>query len=71
MALDGEDGHSPFTAALLDNIAIPGLEARQVMTRVRSSVIAATRGEQVPWDSSSLTGEFVFYPTAVRLCLPS
>jgi uncharacterized caspase-like protein len=48
VALDGEGEQSPFTAALLDNIATPGLEVRQVMTRVRSGVIAATKGEQVP-----------------------
>jgi formylglycine-generating enzyme required for sulfatase activity len=60
VALDGDGEHSPFTAALLQNIATPGLEARQVLTRVRSAVIASTGGGQVPWDSSSLTGDFYF-----------
>jgi formylglycine-generating enzyme required for sulfatase activity len=31
-----------------------------VLTRVRQSVIQATKGKQVPWDSSSLTGDFYF-----------
>jgi formylglycine-generating enzyme required for sulfatase activity len=50
--LTGND--SPFTAALLKNIAVPGLEIRQMFTRVRQSVVAQTKGTQVPWENSSL-----------------
>jgi formylglycine-generating enzyme required for sulfatase activity/uncharacterized caspase-like protein len=57
VALDGAGQHSPFTAALLEHMATPGLEVRQVLTRVRRSVIAATNGQQLPWDQSSLTGD--------------
>ena len=32
------------------------------MQRVRRSVLTATKGTQVPWDRSSLTGEFYFRP---------
>jgi TPR repeat protein len=60
VALDGTGPNSPFTAALVEHVGAPGLEARQVLTRVRSRVMAATNGEQVPWDSSSLTGDFYF-----------
>ncbi len=62
VALDGDGPHSPFTAALLDHIGTPGLEVRQMLTRVRQQVIDATNGEQVPWDHSSLTGAFFFKP---------
>jgi hypothetical protein len=55
VAVDGEGANSPFTAALVQALEIPGLEVRQVMTRVRQTVIAATNGAQVPWDHSSLT----------------
>jgi len=64
VALDGEGANSPFTQALLAHIAEPGLEARQVLTRVRRSVVDATGGRQLPWDSSSLTGDFYFGPEA-------
>ena len=64
VALDGEGDHSPFTSALLEHIATPGLEVRQILTRVRSEVIAETRGRQVPWDHSSLTRDFYFAPEA-------
>ena len=59
-ALDGTGRNSPFTKALLSHIASPGLEARQILTRVRQGVIASTDGNQIPWDSSSLTGDFYF-----------
>src|SRR5581483_11538759 len=59
-ALDGDEKNSPFTAALLKFIEVPGLEIRQVLTRVRNEVITATRDRQVPWDSSSLRGDFYF-----------
>lgn len=60
VALDGADGNSPFTAALIQHIATPNLEIRQMLTRVRRDVIAVTDGRQVPWDHSSLTGDFFF-----------
>ncbi len=60
VALDGEGQHSPFTAALLANLETQGLEVRQVFTRVRQAVIQSTKGKQVPWDSSSLTGDWFF-----------
>lgn len=57
VALDGDGRHSPFTAALLEHLPTPDLEVRQILTRVRSSVIDATGGRQVPWDHSSLTAD--------------
>lgn len=60
VAEDGAGENSPFTAALLDHIATPGLEARQVLSRVRQAVHQETEGRQVPWDSSSLMGDFYF-----------
>lgn len=57
VALDGEGANSPFSAALARHISTPGLEVQQMLTRVRSEVVAATRGRQVPWSNSSLLGE--------------
>ena len=62
VALDGSGAHSPFTQGLLDYIATPDIEVRQMLTRVRAEVLQATGGEQVPWDHSSLTGDFFFVP---------
>ncbi len=62
VALDGEGPNSPFTTALLQHIDTPGLEIRQMLTRVRQQVIQETDSQQVPWDHSSLTGDFFFSP---------
>jgi len=62
VALDGTGRNSPFTEALVQHMATPGLEVRQLMTRVRRSVVEATGGQQVPWDNSSLITEVVLRP---------
>jgi len=60
VALDGQGRNSPFTAALLRHIGTPDVEIRSLLTRVRADVIKATQEQQIPWDHSSLVGEFYF-----------
>jgi uncharacterized caspase-like protein/uncharacterized protein YgiM (DUF1202 family) len=62
VAYDGTGEHSPFTAAVLEYVGEPGLEVRQMLSRVRETVIKNTDGRQVPWDHSSLTSDFYFVP---------
>jgi hypothetical protein len=62
VAQDGYGRNSPFTAALLQHMETPGLEIRPMLGRVRQSVREATAGSQVPWENSSLEGEFFFRP---------
>ena len=57
VALDGNGSNSPFTKALARHVRTPGLEVRQMLTRVRADVAAETGGRQIPWDNSSLLGE--------------
>ena len=57
VALDGAGRNSPFTAALLKHVITPGIEVRQMLSRVRGDVLSATERRQTPWDSSSLTGD--------------
>ena len=64
VALDGSGKNSPFTAALVQRMTEPGKNLTSVMIDVRKDVIAATQGQQVPWDHSSLTGDFFFDPSA-------
>jgi uncharacterized caspase-like protein len=48
-ALDGEAGtNSPFTRALVANIAQPGVEIQQAMTKVRAQVNDETNKNQLP-----------------------
>ena len=60
VALDGLDDNSPFTAALADVIQTPGEPIEQLFKKVRVEVLNQTRGQQTPWDTSSLTTDFVF-----------
>src|SRR5438445_9147982 len=48
--LDGDAGtNTPFTRALMANIAKPGLEIQQAMTQVRAEVNEVTNKGQLPW----------------------
>jgi uncharacterized caspase-like protein len=56
-ALDGQEGtNSPFTRALLANIAAPGIEIQQAMTKVRAQVNEETNKGQLPWGHTNLIG---------------
>lgn len=62
-ALDGKEGsNSPFTRALLDNIAKPGVEIQQAMTRVRAQVNEETSKRQLPWGHTNLIGSVYLNP---------
>ena len=60
VASDGEGKNSPYTRALLENISKPGLTINKVFMNVRSKVKKETG--QVPWELSSLEGDFFFVP---------
>ena len=57
VAADGDGRNSPFTAALIRHMSARGLEIRQMISRVRKDVLAATGDQQVPWDNSSLVDD--------------
>ncbi len=60
VAADGDGAHSPYTAALADAMVQPGLKIEEVFKRVRAKVYDKTGGRQVPWESSSIFGNFYF-----------
>lgn len=63
-ASDGGAGnHGLYTSALLKYIESPGLKIEDVFKLVRMDVMAASGETQVPWESSSLTGDFFFVPS--------
>ncbi|MCC2112921.1 MAG: caspase family protein [Hyphomicrobiales bacterium] len=66
VAYDGEGRNSPFTAALVKHIGAGGLSITSMMIRVRNEVHDATGGRQVPWENSSLLGQFYFQPEAPK-----
>lgn len=60
VASDGRGGGSPYTEALVEAMNEPGLLVEQVFKKVRVAVIKETRSAQIPWEESSLTGDFYF-----------
>ena len=65
-ALDGQEGtNSPFTRALVANIAKPGVEIQQAMTQVRAQVNEETNKGQLPWGHTNLIGPVYLNPVAV------
>jgi hypothetical protein len=64
-ALDGQEGtNSPFTRALMANIASPGVEIQQAMTKVRAQVNEETNKGQLPWGHTNLIGSVYLNPVA-------
>lgn len=59
-ASDGTGEHGLYTQELLKSINKKGASLEEVFKNVRANVAMATNDEQVPWDSSSLTGSFYF-----------
>ncbi len=58
-AADGDGQHSPFTAALLKNLAEPGLDVRIAFGRIRDEVLKSTGNRQEPFVYGSLGGATV------------
>jgi S1-C subfamily serine protease len=65
VAGDGDGKNSPYAAALLRYMREPGQTIEQVFKNVRRQLDAETSGKQIPWELSSLKGEFYFNPGAV------
>ncbi len=61
VALDGDDGHSPYTRALVETMQRPGLDVLQAFNQVGLLVKRATGSAQQPWVSTSpIDGSFYF-----------
>ena len=61
VALDGEGGDSPFTVAMVQRIATPGVEINKIFRLVRDDVMEATAGRQEPYTYGSLPGKEDFF----------
>lgn len=61
---DRQERNSPYTRHLLQNMIRNGLKLEEVFKNTRIAVMKETKNKQVPWESSSLTGDFYFVPTA-------
>lgn len=64
VAQDGAGENGVYTKHLLESIAMPGLPVEQMFKRVRVGVAKETNEAQVPWESSSMKGDFSFRDAA-------
>lgn len=60
VAADGTGKHGLYTSELLRALEEPGRRIEDVFKQVRRNVVSATNDQQIPWESSSLTGDFFF-----------
>ena len=60
VAADGPDRNGIFTKYLIQHMMTPNLSIEQVLKRVRIDVARQTNGRQIPWEYSSLMGDFYF-----------
>jgi len=68
---DGDGIHGLYTEQLLEALSQPGLSVEEVFKRVRMGVSQKSGGEQIPWENSSLLGDFYFNPTPEQAKLAS
>jgi hypothetical protein len=60
VAIDGNGDNGLYTEELLNQIRRPGLKIEEVFKNVRAEVLKKSNSLQVPWESSSLIGDFYF-----------
>jgi len=63
VAADGPERNGIFTKHLIQHMMTPNLSIEQVLKRVRIDVARQTNGRQIPWEASSLMGDFYFNPS--------
>jgi Caspase domain len=67
---DGTGANGLYTEQLIRYMRTPGLKVEDVFKRVRIDVEKSSGGKQVPWESSSLKGDFYFSGSPVEAALP-
>jgi tetratricopeptide (TPR) repeat protein len=63
--------HSLFVAELLREIRAPGTTAEQAFRNTQAGVVNVSKGEQVPWLSSSMTSDLSFFGGPAPTPLPT
>jgi hypothetical protein len=62
VASDGEGQNGLYTQHLLQSMQKPGIKIEDVFKHVRAAVRKDSGGKQIPWESTSLEGDFIFVP---------
>jgi hypothetical protein len=67
VALDGTGLNGLYTECLLQCLGDPELNLIQVFQKVRKMVRERSSGVQIPWESTSMEGDFYFNQTGLQL----
>jgi len=62
VAADGTSKNGLYTSRLLKHMMVPGNTIEKVFKNVRIDVVKVSMKRQIPWESSSLMGDFFFIP---------
>jgi uncharacterized caspase-like protein len=62
VASDGDGANGLYTESLLREMKVPEAKIEDVFKRVRLAVRRGSRGQQIPWESTSLEEDFWFIP---------
>jgi len=60
VAIDGSGDNGLYTKNLVRRMKEPGLRIEDMFKKVRVAVEKESRGKQIPWENSSLVGDFFF-----------
>ena len=60
VASDGDGQNGLYTQHLLQSLQKPGAKIEDVFKNVRAAVRKDSGGKQIPWESTSLEGDFIF-----------
>ena len=66
VAQDGDGRNGLYTGYLLREFAVPGARLEDAFKRVRLSVRMASKGTQIPWESTSLEEDVFMFPVAAK-----
>jgi uncharacterized caspase-like protein len=66
VALDGTGANGLYTSSLLQEFAVQGAKIEDAFKRVRLNVRLASRGQQVPWETTSLEEDIYLFPNERR-----
>src|SRR5450830_618409 len=67
VAQDGAGSNGLYTSNLLREFSVEGVRVEDAFKRVRLNVRMASRGQQVPWESTSLEEDLYLFPHPARL----
>ncbi|MCX6335246.1 MAG: caspase family protein [Bacteroidia bacterium] len=67
VAFDGSGTNGLYTECLLQSIGDPELNLIQVFQKVRKMVRERSAGVQIPWESTSMEGDFYFNQIGLKL----